>query len=329
MKFFRNLTKELINNLASSRWQEQQWLLSIKKSGRHFKIGVRNSVLKRIGATRKHKEMEQDNKLKEKQVSAAIQIKGLVSRIHGNLEFSSKRGSVSSNTSKSKWIIFDSNYKLSQKSERRQYQKVKGNNVKPTEGQTSAAEINTHATKHTFQKTSPANKEKTSSTMIPNVNYHQQKPTGDEMYSKIRGGIWKEFFPNLKIFREEWTIKCFALSKNHQAFTPKTNSLTLEAQEDYTDVNNFCWNIRENLRTFFEAKIGIKRALNLSNREKAALQMLKINRNKSVVIDNTDKNVGPETPDVKQVIEESKRQLYDKEVFYFLQKNKWKNWFKK
>ena len=50
--------------------------------------------------------------------------------------------------------------------------------------------------------------------------------------------------------------------------------------------------------------------------------MLKINRNKSVVIDNTDKNVGPETPDVKQVIEESKRQLYDKEVFYFLQKNK-------
>ena len=47
--------------------------------------------------------------------------------------------------------------------------------------------------------------------------------------------------------------------------------------------------------------------------------MLKLNRNKSVVINKTDKNiVGPATADVKQVIEESKRQLYDKEVFLFL-----------
>ena len=64
----------------------------------------------------------------------------------------------------------------------------------------------------------------------------------------------------------------------------------------------FCWNVRDNLCTLFITKIGIKRAQNLSNREKTALRVLKLHTNKSVVINNTDKNVGPASADVKQVI---------------------------
>ena len=56
----------------------------------------------------------------------------------------------------------------------------------------------------------------------------------------------------------------------------------------------------------------------MSNKEKTALRLLKRNRNKNVVINDTDKNVGPATADTTQVIEESKRQLYDKEVYRIL-----------
>ena len=51
--------------------------------------------------------------------------------------------------------------------------------------------------------------------------------------------------------------------------------------------------------------------------------MLKLNN-------TTDKKIGPATADAKQVIEESKRQLHDTEMFfYFLRKMKRKCWFKK
>ena len=53
--------------------------------------------------------------------------------------------------------------------------------------------------------------------------------------------------------------------------------------------------------------------------------MLKLSRNKSVVVNNTEKKVGPATADVNQVIEESKR--LTRVHFYFLRKNKQKSWF--
>ena len=52
----------------------------------------------------------------------------------------------------------------------------------------------------------------------------------------------------------------------------------------------------------------------MSSKEKSALRLLKRNRNKAIVINNTDKNVGPATAETTQDIEENRQQLYDKEV---------------
>ena len=46
--------------------------------------------------------------------------------------------------------------------------------------------------------------------------------------------------------------------------------------------------------------------------------MLKRNRNKAAVINDTDKNIEPATADITQVIEENRRQLYEKEIYRIL-----------
>ena len=56
------------------------------------------------------------------------------------------------------------------------------------------------------------------------------------------------------------------------------------------------------------------RAQNMSNQEKTALKFLQKNKNVNVVINDTDKNVGPACADKESVIKESKRQLYEKSV---------------
>ena len=60
--------------------------------------------------------------------------------------------------------------------------------------------------------------------------------------------------------------------------------------------------------------MGMNRSQNMSNKEKSALRILQRNKNIAVVINDTDKNVGPVCAD-KDVIKESKRQLYEKRVY--------------
>ena len=59
----------------------------------------------------------------------------------------------------------------------------------------------------------------------------------------------------------------------------------------------------------------MKRSQNLSNQEETALRILQKNKNIDVVINDTDKNVGPACADKEDVIKESKRQLYEKRVY--------------
>ena len=66
----------------------------------------------------------------------------------------------------------------------------------------------------------------------------------------------------------------------------------------------------------------------MSNKEKSALRLLKIHRNQTVVLNDTDKNVGPAAADTTKVIEECKRQLYDKEVYKFLNEEQAKQFVK-
>ena len=51
----------------------------------------------------------------------------------------------------------------------------------------------------------------------------------------------------------------------------------------------------------------MKRSQNLSNQEKTALRILQKNKNIDVVINDTDKNVGPACADKEDVIKKSKR----------------------
>ena len=85
--------------------------------------------------------------------------------------------------------------------------------------------------------------------------------------------------------------------------------------KEFNDVNTFCWNIREHLQTLLESRISFGKSPNLSNKETSALRKLKVEKNKKVVINDTDKNVGPACADKEKVIQECERQLYDIEVY--------------
>ena len=77
--------------------------------------------------------------------------------------------------------------------------------------------------------------------------------------------------------------------------------------EEYNNVNEFCFNVRDRLDYIFQNTMGMKRSQNMSNQEKTALKFLKQNRNVNTVINDTDKNVGPACADKEDVIKESKR----------------------
>jgi len=53
----------------------------------------------------------------------------------------------------------------------------------------------------------------------------------------------------------------------------------------------------------------------MSNKEKTAMRLLQRNKNIDLVINDTDKNVGPACADKDDVIKESRRQLYEKKVY--------------
>ena len=156
----------------------------------------------------------------------------------------------------------------------------------------------------------------------PNLATIRVLSLGMKFIPKTEVSSWRKVFSKFEDFRRKMNNKMFFFAEASPGVYVRDRKFhvksTWSCEENYADVNNFCWNVRDNLRTLFESKVGIKRAQNLSNREKTALRLLKLNRNKSVVVNDTDKNVGPASADVEQVITESKRQLYDKDVFLSL-----------
>ena len=85
--------------------------------------------------------------------------------------------------------------------------------------------------------------------------------------------------------------------------------------EEYYNVNRFCYGIRDRLNVLFQSTMGMKRSQNMSNKEKTALRKLRLNKNVKVIINDTDKNVGPACADKTNVINECRRQLYEKKVY--------------
>ena len=82
--------------------------------------------------------------------------------------------------------------------------------------------------------------------------------------------------------------------------------------EEYRNVNKFCFDVRDRLDGVFQESMGIQRSQNMSNKEKTTLRILQRNINNDVVINDTNKNVGPACADKKAVIKQSKRQLFRK-----------------
>jgi len=82
--------------------------------------------------------------------------------------------------------------------------------------------------------------------------------------------------------------------------------------QEYYNVNKFCFDVRDRLDEVFQRTMGMKRAQNMSNQEKTALRILHRNKNVDVVINDTDKNVGPACAGKSDVINECTRQLYEK-----------------
>jgi len=112
----------------------------------------------------------------------------------------------------------------------------------------------------------------------------------------------------------------FFVEKTPGIFVDKTLRIKSKwnCAEEYKDVNDFCYNIRDRLNGLFQNTMGMKRSQNMSNQEKAALRNLHLNKNVNVIINDTDKNVGPACAEKTDVIKECRRQLYDKEAYNIL-----------
>ena len=65
-----------------------------------------------------------------------------------------------------------------------------------------------------------------------------------------------------------------------------------EANIQYKDLNSIRWRVREKISKVIEKMGKQKFGQNISNKEKAAQQNLICAKNKSIVINDTDKNVG-------------------------------------
>ena len=79
--------------------------------------------------------------------------------------------------------------------------------------------------------------------------------------------------------------------------------------QEYYGIDKFCVDVRVRLNEVFQRTMGMKRAQNMSNQEKTALRILHRNKNVDVIINDTDKNVGPACADKDDVINECTRQL--------------------
>ena len=88
-----------------------------------------------------------------------------------------------------------------------------------------------------------------------------------------------------------------------------------ETDQNFATLDKFCWSVRDRIAESVNTKSKAKSASNLSNAEKLALKRLIQTKNDKIIINNTDKNVGPSISDKNDVVTECKRQLSDDLVY--------------
>ena len=123
-------------------------------------------------------------------------------------------------------------------------------------------------------------------------------------------------FSNFENFRQRMDNKMFFFVEYAPGTFVRDKTFRMKSSwscmQEYNSVNKFCFDVRDRLDEVFQHTMGTKRAQNMSNQEKTVLRILHCNKNVDVIINDTDKNVGPACADKDDVINESTRQLYEK-----------------
>jgi hypothetical protein len=81
------------------------------------------------------------------------------------------------------------------------------------------------------------------------------------------------------------------------------------------EVEAFGWRVRDKISEMIESKIHEKVGQNISNKEKTALKNLISAKNKNIVINDTDKNMGAADADKQDVVDECVRQLSEQKTY--------------
>ena len=110
-------------------------------------------------------------------------------------------------------------------------------------------------------------------------------------------------------------------------FKLKTNFV---ANIKYKEIDSFGWRVREKITEIVEKTLKQKFGQNISNKEKTALKNLIRAKNESIVINDTDKNMGAADADKEDVIFVCVRRLGDiKTSFKISEEELKKNLFQK
>ena len=83
------------------------------------------------------------------------------------------------------------------------------------------------------------------------------------------------------------------------------------ANIQYKEIDMFGWRVREKINEVIERVVKQKFGQNIPNKEKSALRNLIRAKNKSIIINITDKKMGAVDADKTDVISECERQLKD------------------
>ena len=123
----------------------------------------------------------------------------------------------------------------------------------------------------------------------------------------------KKPFAKFEDFRRRMSNKAYFSETTPGTFVRDKNfhiKFNWWANEQYNEIDNFCFKLRDVITNLFE-NFPVETKCNLSNQEFFELQNISDLKNKTEVINDSDKNLGAVRADKADVITECKRQLYD------------------
>ena len=158
----------------------------------------------------------------------------------------------------------------------------------------------------------------------PNLNTTRVFALGTKFIPKWRKNNFNKAFSNFNDFRRRLNNIIYFEETNPGVFV-KNKSFRLKstfwASDSYKELDDFCFNIRDEINHVILESIKDRKSQNLSNLEIRELSKLLKNKNSGFVFNDTDKNLGPAYAEKGDVLKECKRQLYDISMYTKLSEN--------